>query len=240
MASYINLTLDTTGVTPLQMLINDGAARCASTSVKVTITLAEEDMEYADSYSMAFFGDVVGSGEWMKFAYEKNITLTEGDGAKEVIVVIRDDVHNEGEPAGDTITLHASVPVVTVSGPSVARISGKEGKDVTTFTFTADKPIHSFRVVAAESINVLHDDATSKTLPTLHGSRVTVVNDSGETVAINSEEELYLNLGGLGKFAAGKEFTVTLYANDICEISPEDGVKLIKVFVKEYDGNWSV
>ena len=75
MASYINLTLDTTGVTPLQMLINDGAARCASTSVKVTITLAEEDMEYADSYSMAFFGDVAGSGEWMKFAYSAGLRL---------------------------------------------------------------------------------------------------------------------------------------------------------------------
>ena len=240
MASYINLTLDNTGVTPLMVQINDGASRAASTSARVTITLAEEDKAYADNYSMAFIGDVVGAGEWMKFAYEKSISLTEGDGVKDVSVLIRDDLYNEGDIVGDTITLHTSVPVVSVSGPSVTRISDKEGKNVTTFTFTADRAIHAFRIVAAESINVLHDDATSRILPALYGSRVTVVNENGETISINSQDELSFNLGGLGKYAAGKEFTVTLYGNDLCEVSPDDGVKLIKVFVKEFDGNWSV
>lgn len=240
MASYINLTLDTTGVTPLMMQINDGAERAASTAAKVTITLAEEDKANADSYSMMFIGDVVGAGEWMKFAYEKSIVLTDGDGLKDVTVVIRDDVYNEGDPVNDTITLFTSVPVATVSGPSVARLSDKEGKNISTFTFTSDKPINAFRVVLAENINVLHDDATNKMIPTVNGSSVTVMNDYGNSISINAADDLTFNMGGLGKYAAGKEFTVTIYGNDICEISPEEGAKIIKVFVREFDGNWSV
>ena len=189
---------------------------------------------------MAFIGDVVGAGEWMKFSYEKNIVLTGGDGVKSVDVVIRDDLYNEGDPAGDTITLYESVPIVTVTGPTVSRISDKEGKNVTTFTFTADKAINAFRVVAAENISVLYDDATNRLIPSVNGSRVTVQNDSGETVDVYHADGLMFNIGGLGKYPAGKEFTVTLYGNDLCEVSPDDGLKLIKVFVKEFDGNWSV
>ena len=240
MASFINITLDNTGVTPRYIEINEGAARASSTAARVTITLDEADKAYADSYSMMFFGDVVGAGEWMKFSYEKNIVLTDGDGIKEVHVVVRDDLYNEGDPVSDTITLYTSVPTVNVSGPSVARISDKAGKNITTFTFVSDKAINAFRIVLAENINVTQEDATNKTIPATNGSKVTVINDYGEAISINAAEGLTFNMGGIGKYPAGKEFTVTIYGNDICEISPEDGAKIIKVFVKESDGNWSV
>lgn len=240
MASFINITLDNTGVTPRYIEINDGAARASSTAARVTITLDEADKAYADNYSMMFIGDVVGAGEWMKFAYEKNIVLTDGDGVKNISVIVRDDLYNEGDPVADTITLYTSVPTVNVSGPSVARISDKAGKNISTFTFTADKQINAFRIVLAENINVTQEDATNKTIPAVNGSKVTVINDYGEAISINAADGLTFNMGGLGKYAAGKEFTVTIYGNDICEISPEDGAKIIKVFVKEFDGNWSV
>ncbi len=240
MASYINLTLDNTGVTPLAISINNGEVRTGSTAVTVSITLAEEDKAYADSYYMAFYGDVANEGEWVKFAYDKTVVLSEGDGTKEITVFIRDDLYNEGDGVSDTITLYTAVPTVTVSGPSVSRISNNEGKNVTTFTFTADKDISAFKVVTAESINVLHDDATSLLIPDTFGSAITVVDENGETIPVNISGGLSANFGGLGKYAAGREFTVTLYGNDLSEVSPDDGVKIIKVFAREYNGNWSV
>ena len=211
MASYINLTLDNTGVTPLAISINNGEVRTGSTAVTVSITLAEEDKANADSYYMAFYGDVANEGEWVKFAYDKTVVLSEGDGTKEITVFIRDDLYNEGDSVSDTITLYTAVPTVTVSGPSVSR-----------------------------SINVLHDDATSLLIPDTFGSAITVVDENGETIPVNISGGLSANFGGLGKYAAGREFTVTLYGNDLSEVSPDDGVKIIKVFAREYNGNWSV
>lgn len=240
MASYVNITLDNTGVTPLMVTLNSDETRTGSTAVTLSVFLADADKEYADNYTMCILGDVVSSGEWEKFAYEKTVVLTDGDGLKEVFVIIRDDLLNEGDAVSDTITLYTTVPTVTVAGPTIARISTNEGKDVTTFTFTADKSIEALKVMAVENINVLHDDATSKLMPVTNGSKITVTNEAGESVKISSDTGLSLDLGGLVAYSAGREFTVTVYGLDLYEASPDDGVKIIKVFVRERDGNWSV
>lgn len=244
MANYINITLDNTGVTPKSVKINGDETRTTSTAVTLQITLNEADAQFADTYEMAIFGSVVGAEDernlnWEKFSFEKNITLTDGDGEKIVYVILRDDLHNEGSEVYDEITLYTEVPTVNVSGPTIGRISNNEGKNITTFTFTADKSITNCKVMVVENINVRHDDATNKLLAATNGSKMTVdingetVDCSGDYLEFDLTELPLMSLGG-------KEFTVTINGIDLYYLSPADGVKIIKVFVKEKNGNWSV
>ena len=80
MASYFNLTLDTTAPSGLTLQINDGALYATSTAVKLTIGVSDEQ---TTGYQMKIWG-INGvaeeeSASWETFATSKSVNLTSGD-----------------------------------------------------------------------------------------------------------------------------------------------------------------
>lgn len=246
MASYVNITLDTYGPLQPTVKLNGDARRTTTTSVVLTTLLNTRENDDPSILEMKVWGDVVGvptesDAQWETYTKEKNIVLTSGDGLKEVYVKLRDDVYNESDENVDDITLYTEVPTVTIIGPSVAKISENEGKNVTTFSFVSNKRTKEFKVMVVKNINATHDDATNVLIPAGGGSKVAVNTNGGEMLRLSSDSGLY------GKallvsdgYSEGVEFYVTIYGADLAAASPGDGIKIIKVFAKEADGLWSV
>ena len=133
-------------------------------------------------------------------------------------VKVRDDVGNESTAASDTITLDTAVPAVTISGPDKARISKVSGYSKSIFNFTADVIFDEYKVCVVPANSSTQDAGT--TIPTTGGS----VNTSGSA----------------GDYPASTNIQVTIDAADLETASSGDGAKIIKVFVKNKAGTWSV
>ena len=157
------------------------------------------------------------SASWETFASTKSIALPTGDGLKTVYVKVRDDVCNETAAASATITLDTSVPAVTIIGPDVSRISKTAPKNVATFSFTSDVAFTEYKIKVVPSKSSLHDAGTL--IGTANGST---------------------NMTATGTFKASAAITCKIYGKDLEDASSGDGEKIIKVFVKNAHGTWSV
>lgn len=219
MASYFNLTLDTLAPEGLTLAINDGALYTTSVTVKLTVGLTDEA---TSGYQMKIWGiDGVAeaaAASWETYAATKSVTLTEGDGLKTVFIKVRDDVGNETGAVSDTITLNTAVPVVTVTGPDKSRISKTAGFHQSIFNFTADVAFAEYKVCVVPANSSTQDAGT--VIPTTAGSS----NTSGSA----------------GNYPAATNIQVTITGTDLETASPGDGAKIVKVFVKNEAGTWSV
>lgn len=254
MAGYFNITLDTTGPSGVSVKINGDAVRTTSTAVTLDIACADSD---TTGYQMKIWGDIDGAlteseAAWETFATTKNITLLETDNdVLTVYVRLRDDLWNTSDAASDTILLYMETPAVTiVSGPTPARITTFMGHDdltsldkvavltksISSVTFTADKDISDIKVMVVESINALHGDASNVLIPTGGNSKI-AMGTADDAIELN--EEGGLTASGLD-IAAGTEIAVGIFGDDLQTASAGDGVKLIKIFVREKDANWSI
>lgn len=220
MASYFNLTLDTTAPSGLTLTINDGAMYTSKTAVELAIGLADET---ATGYQMKIWGiDGVAdeeSASWETFATSKNVNLPTGDGLKTVSIKVRDDVGNETSVVTDTITLDTTVPVVTITGPDKSKISKVDGFNKSIFSFMSDVEFVEYKVCVVPATQSTQEAGTA--IGTTGGS----INTSG-----TSEETPY---------EANKATTVTLMGADLETASSGDGVKIVKVFVRTAAGLWS-
>lgn len=219
MASYFNLTLDTTAPSGLTLSINDGALYATSTAVTLKIEVSDGE---TTGYQMKIWGidgvEDEGSASWESFAATKSVNLTSGDGLKTVYVKVRDDVYNETASVSDTITLNTAVPVVSITGPDVSRISKNAGKNQAIINFTADVIFDEYKVCVVPQNNSTQDAGT--VIPTDGGS----INTSGSD----------------GDYPASENIQVTITGTDLETASSGDGVKIVKVFVKSQAGIWSV
>ena len=219
MASYFNLTLDTLAPEGLTLAINDGALYTTSVTVKLTVGLTDEA---TTGYQMKIWGiDGVAeeaAASWETYAATKSVTLAEGDGLKTVFIKVRDDVGNETGAVSDTITLNTAVPVVTVTGPDKSRISKTAGFNQSIFNFTADVAFAEYKVCVVPANSSTQDAGT--VIPTTAGSS----NTSGSA----------------GNYPAATNIQVTITGTDLETASPGDGAKIVKVFVKNEAGTWSV
>lgn len=219
MASYFNLHLDTTAPAGLSLSINDGALYATSTAVSLTIGLGDEE---STGYQMKIWGiegaTDEGSANWETFATSKSVNLTTGDGLKTIHIKVRDDVGNESGEVSDDITLDTKVPVVTVTGPDKSKISKVGGFNQAVINFTADVIFEEYKVCVVPASNSTQDAGT--VIPTSGGS----VNTSG-------------NEGG---YPASTNIQVTITGTDLETASAGDGVKIVKVFVRNEAGTWSV
>lgn len=219
MASYFNLTLDTTAPSGLTLQINDGALYATNTAVKLTVSV-EDDA--TTGYQMKIWGiDGVAdesSASWENYATTKNVNLTAGDGLKTVYIKVRDDVGNESAAVSDTITLNTAVPVVTITGPDKSKISKVAGFNTSIINFTADVEFEEYKVCVVPANTSAQDAGT--VIGTTNGS----VNTSGNE----------------GNYPASENIQVTINGADLEAASAGDGVKIIKVFVKTVAGIWSV
>ena len=174
MASYFNLTLDTTAPSGLTLQINDGALYATSTAVKLTIGVSDEQ---TTGYQMKIWGiDGVAeeaSASWETFATSKSVNLTSGDGLKTVHIKVRDDVGNESAEVTDDITLNTTVPVVTVTGPDKSKISKIAGFNQSVINFTSDVKFDEYKVCvvpANSSGNEGNYPATTNIQVTINGT----------------------------------------------------------------------
>lgn len=219
MASYFNITLDTTAPSGLVVKINGDAIYATSTAATLTLTMTDEN---TTGYQMKIWGiDGVAnedSASWETYADSKSITLTSGDGLKTVHVKVRDDVGNESAEATDTITLNTAVPVVTITGPDKAKISKIEGYNKSIINFMSDVDFDEYKVCVVPQNSSAQDAGTL--IPTDGGS----INTSGSA----------------GEYPANENIQVTITGADLETASAGDGVKVVKVFVKTAAGIWSV
>lgn len=218
MVSYFNLTLDTLAPQGLTIKLNNGSQYTTSKAVQLAINVTDES---ADGYQMKVWGiDGIAKESdavWETLANVKDITLPTGDGLKTVYVKVRDDVYNETAVTSTSITLDTSVPAVTIIGPDVSRISKTSPKDVATFSFTSDVAFTEYKIKVVPSKSSLHDAGTL--IGTANGST---------------------NMSATGTFKASTAISCKIYGKDLEIASSGDGEKIIKVFVKNTVGTWSV
>jgi hypothetical protein len=107
---------------------------------------------------------------------------------------------------------------VTISGPDVSKISKIAGKNVASFSFSVDTIFDEFKVKVVSSTGASHDTGTL--IPTAGGS----TNMSGNE----------------GNYPAATPINCQITGTDLEAASAGDGQKIIKVFVKDQAGNWSV
>ena len=218
MASYFNLTLDTLAPAGLAVQLNGDDIYTTTPSVELTLTLKDSP---TTGYQMKIWG-VEGvtdedSASWETYAASKSVTLPSGDGLKTVYVKVRDAVGNESSAASDSITLDTAVPTVTVTGPDKSTISKVVGFDMAVINFMSD--------IAFEEYKVCVVPATSST----QESGVVIPTDGG---SVNTS-------GNAGGYEADTNIEVKINGTDLETASSGDGVKIVKVFVKNAAGTWS-
>lgn len=218
MASYFNLTLDTLAPQGLTIKLNNESQYTTNKTVQLAVNVTDES---ADGYQMKVWGinGVANESDatWETLANIKNVTLSTGDGLKTVYVKVRDDVYNETAAASATITLDTSVPAVTIIGPDVSKISKTSPKDVATFSFTSNTAFTEYKIKVVPSNSSLHD------------AGVQIGTANGST-----------NMSATGTFKASTAISCKVYGKDLEAASSGDGEKIIKVFVKNAHGTWSV
>lgn len=223
MASFFNLVLDTIAPSGLSLAINGGAAATSSRIVTLTIGVTDAD---TTGYQMLIWGidgkSTESAASWESYSTSKTVTLTDGDGTKTVYIKVRDAVGNAVAAAvSATILLDTTAPTVTISyGPSVTAISASGTVTECTFKFTASETFDEYKVMVVASTSAEHDDEGSVQIPTTGGSS----NMSGNA----------------GDYPADTEIECTIKGADLATASSGDGTKIIKVFVKDANGIWSV
>ena len=218
MASYFNLTLDTLAPSGVSITINEGAQYTTTAEVQLTIGCSDGN---TTGYQMKIWGisgaTTESAASWETFSASKVVTLPGSDGLKTVYVKVRDDVYNESSAASDSITLNTAVPAVTITGPDVTRISKVSPKNVAAFSFVADCDFVEYKVKVVPSISSLESAGT------------TIATKNGST-----------NMSATGSFSASTSISCTINGADLETASSGDGSKIIKVFVKNSAGTWSV
>ena len=232
MPNYFTLTLDTTGPSNPSIRLDNNAQFATNSLVTASISTGDSDKT---GYQMKIWGDLdlawaksnglVGTNStviseetasWVTFAASKQLKLSGSDGAKTVSLQIRDDVYNVSAVASDSITLDTTRPIVTITGPDVSKISKQAGKNIAAFSFTVDSDFVEYKVKVAASGA---DHSTGTQIGTSNGST---------------------NMAGTGDYAKSTVINCTINGADLEAASAGDGVKSIKVFVKDDAGNWSV
>lgn len=217
MASFFNLTLDTTAPSSGSISLPARAS-----SVNITATLSATDANY-----MKIWGDICASAggpaiaeadaSWIAYDTSAALILTATEGTKTVYVKFKDDVGNESASVNASVILDTSVPVVTIIGPDVSKISKVTNYNICGFTFSASEAFDEWTVRVVPSTDSIHTAGTQ--IPTTGGST---------------------NMSGTAQKAAGTAVECTIYGADLETASTGDGAKIVKVFVKDLTGNWSI
>ena len=171
---------------------------------------------------MKIWGGVDGAATeadaaWVNFAVTKAITLATGDGKKTVNLKVRDDVGNESAVVTKEIILDTAVPVVTITGPDKSKISKVPTFNVAAISFTCDVDFVEYKVKVVPATTSLQD------------AGVVIGTTNGST-----------NMSSTGEYPDAQAIDCTINAADLEAASAGDGEKIIKVFVRNAAGTWSV
>lgn len=234
MASFFTVTLDTLAPATVKVLIDNGAAYVTASDRLCTLKITTSDA-VTTGYMMKIWGDIDTTAntniqdtetksKWISYEQSKQIKLSSGDGIKTVYVKLRDDVANESSIVSAQTILDTELHTVTVQSQSVAKISAVAGYDTVTFSFfvsdtnPATTTFSEYKVCCVANSSVPASEATA--IGTTNGSS---------------------NMAGTGTFDFDNPITCTIKAADLMATAAGagDGAKIIKVFAKTADGQWS-
>lgn len=222
MVNYIEVILDTTAPATPTLSLDGGSAFASDLLVDCTIGTADGD---TTGYEMKIWGDVdplydgtvqatEGASGWISYSTTKQIKITDVNETKTINVRIRDTVNNVSGSTLDTIAYDSTKPVIQTSLGDVPRIATTTDKNVVNFNFQVDTPFIEYRVKTVNSAGV--EEVAGTQIPTTNGS---------------------INTSGTGTFdATVTPINVTIYGLDLQTASSGDGNKIIKVFVREFEG----
>ena len=227
MPNYVYITLDT--IAPQNPTISIASGATYTTNQLVTLSIGTSDSS-TSNYQIKLWGDVdatydnnikstEATSTWVSYATTKQVKLANGSGTKRINLKLRDDVYNESSLVFDEIILDTAMPSVTTTTPDLTKISKVPQKNMTSFNFSVDKVFSEYKVKVVNSIGATHDTGTL--LGTANGS----VNISGNTGNYDT---------------SSTPITVQINGTDLELASSGDGQKIVKVFVKDLAGNWSV
>lgn len=226
MANYVYITLDTTAPSNPMISISGGAVFATAQLVNLSISVGDG---VTTGYTMKIWGDVdtsynpsiqstEGASSWIAYNTNPQITLSAGEGNKTINIKVRDDVYNESSVAVDSITLDTTIPTVTVNMPDVSKISKIAGKNSASFTFSASESFTDYKVKLVGSIGATENTGTQ--IPSTNGSA---------------------NVQGTGSFTSATVTTVTIKGADLELAGATSGAQaIVKVFIKDLSGQWSV
>jgi hypothetical protein len=220
MPGTFQLLLDTTGPQGVTLVLDTGNP-AYSTDLVVDAILATTDPD-TTGYQVKLWGDVAGvpdeaTAAWQTLTPAVAVTLTAGDGVKNVSARLRDDVFNTSSVATDSIVVDTTAPTIVISsGPAPTKISKNATKDTSSITWSSDSDIQAYKVKVVASTGSL--ESTGTQIPTTAGS----TNVSG------------------GAKGAGVAVTTSIKGADLEAASSGDGTKQVKIFVQDLAGNWSV
>lgn len=248
MASYFKLTLDTTGPSGVSLQINGDEER--TTNTQLTLSIGCDDSDLTD-YQMKIWSDALdmpseANAQWENFSAEKTVEiypeLISGDTVT-IYVKLRDDVWNESVIASDSIVVYTENPVVEIANISRARISKIPApsdasiaeklfpKNTTCIGFAVDKDCDDLRIMVVDNINALYDDPANVLIP-VDGDSYIIAAD---TEHLNASDGLRMD-----SVTANTSYVAYIRGADLETASPGDGIKIVKIFAHETDGNWSI
>jgi hypothetical protein len=224
MANYFYITLDLTGPANPTLSIEGGSDYATEQIVNLSIGTTDSD---TTSYEMKIWGNVdltynsniqaiEGNSTWIPYNNSQQIKLSVEDGNKTINLKLRDSVYNESSVVSESISLDLSIPTANVGSPDVNIVSLKPGKNVFNFSFSSVENFEEYKVKVVTSENAPHD------------SGVLISSANGST-----------NVSG----AAGNysnPISVSINTQDLYNASSGGGQKIIKVFIKDSAGHWSV
>lgn len=223
-ATNFTLTLDTTAPGGASISINSAASYATSQNVTLTVTTSDSP---TTNYTMLIWGDVdtadnaniqatEGASTYITFSASQAVKLSSGDGTKNLYCKIRDDVWNPTAQLTDGIVLDTTAPIPNITvAASPTKVSKISTKDTATVTWQADVHIQAYKVKVVPATNSLHSAGVQ--IPTTAGS----TNVTGGTTN------------------ATTDVTTTIKGTDL-ETAGAEGSNIVKIFVQDDAGNWSV
>lgn len=223
MATNFTLTLDTTGPQAATFQISGGAPYTTTTAITGDFSTSDTPTTGYQVKVWSAAGDISGgattegAATWVGYTTALALTLTAGDGSKTISAKIRDDVGNESAVLTDSITLDTTSPIPTISVAfAPLKISKIATFDTSTGSFQSDTAIQAWKIKVVPATGSIHSAGTQ--IPTTAGST---------------------NVTG-GALAATTNQSVSITGTDLETASAGDGAKIVKVFVQDLAGNWSV
>lgn len=225
MSAHVTLTLDTAPPASPAILVNNGVDKTGNRLVSVAVTTTS-----IDAQAVKVWGDVdptfdvnvqATEGASTFFSYSPTsffVMLSLGEARKNLFARLRDDVFNVSPAFTDWIDYDLGTPQVdVVVSPSRSKVSKISLAHQSTFGWQS---------------TVVFDRYEVRVVPTA-GSQRTAGPQIG--TAFGSA-----NVVGTGVFPSSTTVTTTVTGADIEAVSPGDGEKVVKVFVRNLDTQvWS-
>lgn len=161
---------------------------------------------------------LIGS-TWVPYQQEIPVTISTGDGAKNIYLSIQDENGNVSTPVSATVTLDTALPVVTISNQSSSTLEDNSASNNITFSFSSNVEFQQYYVQVVPTSTSAY--GTGSQIQQVYGS----VNMHGNSAS---------------GFPANTAINCSINTIDLNIASNSSGSKNIKVFVQDFAGNWSI